>query len=102
MFRTLLLILDNGKNEILKHANQDELTQLNSRRYGLTQMKQAIMTATDKQDFSVILLDLDLFKGVNDNYGHEVGDQVLREVGQSLSSALTDKAIVSRYGGEEF
>ncbi|WP_201556385.1 sensor domain-containing diguanylate cyclase [Psychrobacter sp. 72-O-c] len=102
MFRTLLLILDNSKNEILKHANQDELTQLNSRRYGLTQMQQAIMTATDRQDFSVILLDLDLFKGVNDSYGHEVGDQVLREVGQSLSSALTDKAIVSRYGGEEF
>jgi diguanylate cyclase (GGDEF)-like protein len=102
VFRTLLLILDNSKKEILQHANQDELTQLKSRRYGLTQMQQAIMSATDKQDFSVILLDLDLFKRVNDSYGHEVGDQVLYEVGQTLSSALTDKAIVSRYGGEEF
>lgn len=102
MFRTLLLILDKSKEEVLKHANQDELTQLKSRRYGLSQMQQAIMTATDQQDFSVILLDLDLFKSINDNYGHEVGDQVLQEVAQTLSGALTDETIVSRYGGEEF
>lgn len=102
MFRTLLLILDNSKEEILKHANQDELTQLNNRRYGLMQMQQALLSATNKQDFSVILLDLDLFKNINDNYGHEVGDQVLCEVAKRLSNCLTDKAIVSRYGGEEF
>lgn len=102
MFRTLLLILDKSKDEILKHANQDELTQLKSRRYGLTQMQRALMAATNQQDFSVILLDLDWFKHVNDNFGHEVGDQVLREAAQTLLDALTDQAIVSRYGGEEF
>lgn len=102
MFRTLLLILDDSKNEILKHANQDELTQLKNRRYGLTQMKQALKELQDGQDFSVILLDLDWFKDINDTYGHEVGDQVLFEVAQTLTQALTDAAIVSRYGGEEF
>ncbi len=101
VFRTLLLILDNSKNEILQHANQDELTALNNRRYGLTQMQQTLMTTTDAQDYSVILLDLDLFKGINDSYGHEVGDQVLREVASVLKSAL-DADSVSRYGGEEF
>ncbi|WP_350587869.1 GGDEF domain-containing protein [Psychrobacter sp. 78a-MNA-CIBAN-0178] len=102
MFRTLLLILDDSKSEILLHANQDELTKLKNRRYGLTQMQQALMTVDEDQDFSVILLDLDWFKEVNDNYGHDIGDQVLFEVAQTLLQSLTEEAIVSRYGGEEF
>jgi len=102
MFRTLLLILDNSKAEIMQYANHDELTQLKSRRYGLTQMQQALLAMGDKQDFSVILLDLDWFKNINDNYGHDVGDQVLSEVAQTLMNALSEDAIVSRYGGEEF
>lgn len=102
MFRTLLLILDDSKREILQHANQDELTQLKSRRYGLRQMQQALVRMRDKQDFSVVLLDLDWFKDINDTYGHDVGDQVLVEVAQTLLQSLADEAIVSRYGGEEF
>lgn len=102
MFRTLLLILDDSKKEILKHANQDELTQLKNHRYGLTQMQQALEQVRDGEDFSVILLDLDWFKDINDNYGHEVGDQVLTEVAQTLLQSLIEEAIVSRYGGEEF
>ena len=102
MFRTLLLILDNSKAEIMQYANQDELTQLKSRRYGLTQMQQALLAMGDKQDFSVILLDLDWFKNINDNYGHDVGDQVLSEVAQTLLNSLSEESIVSRYGGEEF
>ena len=102
VFRTLLLILDDSKDEIIRHANQDQLTTLNNRRYGLTQMQQTLMATTAAQDYSIVLLDLDLFKNINDNHGHDVGDQVLREVGQVLSAALPDKAIISRYGGEEF
>ena len=102
MFRTLLLILDDSRQETLKHANQDELTQLKNRRYGLTKMQQALTTVKDDQDLSVILLDLDWFKGINDNHGHDVGDQVLVEIAQTLSQFLTDETIVSRYGGEEF
>ena len=101
-FRTLLLILDDSKREILQHANQDELTQLKSRRYGLTQMKAALVSVEDHQDFSVILLDLDWFKEINDKYGHEVGDRVLMEVAQTLLQSLADETIISRYGGEEF
>lgn len=102
MFRTLLLILDNSKAEIMQYANHDELTQLKSRRYGLTEMQQALLAMGDQQDFSIILLDLDWFKNINDNYGHDVGDHVLCEVAQTLLNSLTDAAIVSRYGGEEF
>ncbi|WP_227679608.1 MULTISPECIES: GGDEF domain-containing protein [unclassified Psychrobacter] len=102
MFRTLLLILDDSKKEVLLHANQDELTKLKNRRYGLTQMKQVLKSVEDHQDISVILLDLDWFKEVNDNYGHEIGDRVLVEVAQTLLQSLTDETIISRYGGEEF
>ena len=101
-FRTLLLILDASKKEILQHANQDELTQLQSRRYGLIQMKEALIAIKDQQDFSVILLDLDWFKEINDKYGHEVGDRVLAEVAQALLQSLDEETIISRYGGEEF
>ena len=65
-------------------------------------MQQALLAMGDKQDFSVILLDLDWFKNINDNYGHDVGDQVLSEVAQTLLKSLSEEAIVSRYGGEEF
>ncbi|MEK6203619.1 GGDEF domain-containing protein [Psychrobacter sp. P11G5] len=102
VFSTLLLILDNSKKEIIQHANHDELTGLKNRRYGLTQMRQTLADLTDTQDYTVILLDLDLFKYINDNYGHEVGDQVLKEVANILMDTLADIDIVSRYGGEEF
>ncbi|MBH0065543.1 GGDEF domain-containing protein [Psychrobacter sp. SZ93C1] len=102
MFRTLLVILDDSRKETLQHANQDELTQLKNRRYGLMQMKQALVSIEPAQDFSVILLDLDWFKDINDSYGHDIGDRVLVTVAQALLQCLTDDAIVSRYGGEEF
>ena len=51
---------------------------------------------------AVIMLDIDSFKQVNDTYGHQVGDQVLREVAARLSACVRDIDIVARYGGEEF
>lgn len=102
VFRLLLLIVDNSKKEILLHANQDGLTNLNNRRFGLDQMQQTIIATSAEQDTSIILMDLDWFKHINDDYGHEVGDQVLREIAQILTHTFSDKGIVSRYGGEEF
>lgn len=68
----------------------DELGRLvaQSRRYG--------------QPLSLILIDLDLFKHVNDNYGHAVGDQVLRETVRRLSETIRDADLLGRWGGEEF
>lgn len=53
-------------------------------------------------DFSIALLDLDLFKQVNDTYGHLVGDQILREFADFLTTRVRRSDIVTRYGGEEF
>ena len=101
-FQKLLLILDEIRIETLRHANQDELTTLDNRRYGLKKMQQTLAVTMEGQDYSVVLLDLDLFKQVNDSYGHKAGDQVLHEVAEILATSLPSKAIVSRYGGEEF
>ncbi|MFP3570199.1 diguanylate cyclase domain-containing protein, partial [Paraburkholderia sp. SIMBA_030] len=61
MFRILLVSLDDSRRETLRHANQDELTQLKNRRYGLKKMKYALATVREYQDLSVMLLDLDWF-----------------------------------------
>ena len=52
--------------------------------------------------YAIVLLDLDLFKNINDQFGHHMGDAVLIAVGQKLSEHLREQDIVGRYGGEEF
>ncbi|MGP4952314.1 GGDEF domain-containing protein [Psychrobacter sp. T6-1] len=113
VFRVLLLVLYASKDESLKQANQDDLTHLKSRRHGLEMMQQALRKMSRGQSFSIILLDLDNFKDINDEQGHDAGDRVLQKVSAILSKpklelskpkldvAVKD-AIVSRHGGEEF
>lgn len=55
-----------------------------------------------KQNFSLILLDLDNFKNINDNFGHVAGDNVLKNVSKTLMDNIGDKGVVGRYGGDEF
>lgn len=55
-----------------------------------------------KTNLSVILMDLDFFKPVNDKYGHPAGDVVLKEIAHILQSTLRSSDIISRWGGEEF
>jgi len=55
-----------------------------------------------KMPLSCMMLDVDYFKKVNDSYGHQVGDQVLREVATLIRAQLRGSDVLSRYGGEEF
>jgi two-component system cell cycle response regulator len=92
---------DNARLEQL--AQTDPLTQLLNRR-ALTERITAEMERALRYDstLALLMIDLDHFKKVNDTYGHLVGDDVLRDVGQLLSDTIRGSDIVARYGGEEF
>jgi two-component system cell cycle response regulator len=100
-----------GANEKLAHMNQqlfnaahtDALTGLPNRRYILGRLKQEWATRQRRQTpLSVIMLDLDHFKLINDTYGHDVGDIVLQRMGQILPAHVRTEDTVGRVGGEEF
>jgi two-component system cell cycle response regulator len=92
---------DNARLEQL--AQTDPLTQLLNRR-ALTERISAEMERALRYDatLALLMIDLDHFKKVNDSYGHLVGDDVLRDVGQLLLETIRGSDIVARYGGEEF
>ena len=78
-------------------ARTDELTTLPNRRRLISEIQSFAV-----RKGSLLLLDLDGFKPVNDTYGHEVGDKVLQQVAQRFSRALPNNALLARLGGDEF
>ena len=90
-------------NERLKSQSlRDPLTGLYNRRYMEDALERIIHTAErSKSATSVVMIDLDNFKRLNDEHGHAKGDAVLRDVAQHLVGSLRPSDVVSRYGGEE-
>jgi len=81
----------------------DELTKLYDRRDLFTRLKQEIARSTRTHvPFSIVMIDIDHFKEVNDNYGHLRGDCILAEVAQIISKNCREMDIPCRYGGDEF
>lgn len=94
-------VLDGRKAQEI--AKRDNLTGLFNDRYLHIALAAAIADCQESgEDLSVIFLDLDYFKRVNDHHGHLAGSQVLREVGGLLRSLVPEQAIAARYGGDEF
>ena len=88
---------------LLELSNTDHLTGLFNRRYLMDSMDKEVQRAVRKGgNLSLILLDIDHFKRVNDTYGHLQGDVVLQKVAQQLQKELRSYDIAARYGGEEF
>lgn len=84
-------------------ANTDNLTAIGNRRYFWNAASSILSRAIEQQQvLSVLLLDIDHFKVVNDTLGHLIGDQVLKCVARNASSLLRKNDIFARYGGEEY
>lgn len=89
--------------EISRKAMYDSLTNLGNRHYYAESLKKAIATsARHESPLSIIILDLDNFKKLNDSHGHLLGDEVLSEFGQLLTLAIRDTDQAFRVGGDEF
>lgn len=81
----------------------DPLTGLANRRFGLERLAQEFSRAVRaREPFGVVLFDIDHFKSINDTFGHQAGDQVLRTVADAARSVLREGDTLMRYGGEEF
>lgn len=99
LFELLLNQWRNREQEIKIISEKDGLTNVYNRR-SISEK----LSLLDKHElsYSIVLLDLDHFKKINDNYGHDIGDRVLRRVASILSQNIRHRDMVGRFGGEEF
>ncbi|VXC56320.1 Diguanylate cyclase [Burkholderia sp. 8Y] len=91
--------LGNANRDLARQASTDPLTGL-ANRYALEHIVNRTMTAA--QDTVLLLIDLDGFKEVNDNYGHAVGDLLLQQFANVLARRMPNRDTVARLGGDEF
>ena len=92
-----------AEQKIYKMAFFDELTGLSNRGHFHEQLKtQVLLSGRSGDKFAVVFIDLDDFKGVNDSYGHEVGDTYLRIFADYIKSSVRASDVTARLGGDEF
>src|SRR6202044_1467683 len=95
--------LRNNLDHSLELAVTDQLTGLHNRRYMVGQLAALVTRATHGgEPVGALLIDLDHFKQINDSFGHDVGDEVLREFAVRLATNVRAIDLPCRYGGEEF
>jgi len=97
-----IIKLNKNKRRLEKLSRSDPLTSLNNRAGIEYYLNTEIMTGELHEYTAVALIDIDLFKSINDTYGHDVGDSVLKELAVLLNSSSRIKDCVGRWGGEEF
>ncbi|AEP08417.1 GGDEF domain-containing protein [Micavibrio aeruginosavorus] len=100
---TLMEELQRDLEQVRKEAMTDGLTGLANRKaFDAALDRVSSDTQSEQGSFTLLMVDIDHFKSFNDNYGHQVGDQVLRLVARTLIEGVKGKDIAARYGGEEF
>jgi len=96
----VIYVLISLRNESLK---TDYLTKLSTKRYFDLKLKETVgASKASKTPFSLLMLDIDAFKKINDTYGHQFGDEVLQQVSKAIRNATTPVDTCSRIGGDEF
>jgi len=101
--RALIEELENSKSELKRLSETDPMTNLCNRRYFNNASKSIIELARrDKTALTVVMLDIDKFKKVNDTYGHDVGDEIIISVANILLEMTRKSDLDCRFGGEEF
>lgn len=101
--QTTIARLQHSLEAAVAETMRDQLTGIGNRRSFDSALNEATARArTSGRPMTLVLCDLDHFKKVNDEFGHAMGDQVLRFAAQALSSAVRSMDIVCRFGGEEF
>ncbi|WP_176222186.1 sensor domain-containing diguanylate cyclase [Tuberibacillus sp. Marseille-P3662] len=104
MANFLGVAIENARNyeKTKQESERCPLTNLYNYRYFANLLEGHFRNLTADEPFSIIMIDLDFFKRINDTYGHETGNQVLREVAKRLMQIVGQGGTVARYGGEEF
>jgi diguanylate cyclase (GGDEF)-like protein len=97
------LTVQKYQRRLITMATTDKLTGLHNRHAFDVTFKQSIkVTSRDKQPLSIVLIDIDHFKNINDNYGHLGGDKVLCKLANILTHSMRESDFLCRWGGEEF
>jgi diguanylate cyclase (GGDEF)-like protein len=92
-----------NKAQLWDMAVTDSLTGLYVRRYFMVKLQEELHRAERYNNIlSIVMADLDRFKNINDTYGHDAGDRVLKAIGKFLQQNIRDVDVIARYGGEEF
>lgn len=90
-------------DQLNQEAHQDPLTGIGNRRYIEMKIKTSLAEFNQNyQPFGLLMLDIDRFKRVNDEYGHDVGDQVLKMIASTIEKNIRTTDNIGRWGGEEF
>lgn len=92
-----------SNNNLMENIFKDELTKLPNRKYLNVHLNSVMLKYKNlKTPFGLMFLDIDFFKKVNDNYGHNTGDKILKMVAKVFGNACRDNDVIGRWGGEEF
>ncbi len=96
-------MLKEANEELIDMSHRDPLTHIYNRRY-FAEQSAKLLSFSKRNDLplTILILDIDKFKDINDNYGHFIGDEVIIKVAKTLEKHIRQSDIAARFGGEEF